>query len=258
MSEQMNIRAAEDLIELEIDHSSPVPLHKQVEMLLRELIKSTEYQSGKLLPKEVDLAKRLGISRNTVRQATNKLVHENLLIRKKGVGTRVAPKQVTTHLDHWFSFSQEMHDQGRALVNYRVDVGWVKADKHIAAQLEIKPGKKILKLERLRGQGDGPFVQFISYFHPRVGLTGQEDFAKHLYEILEQKYATVPMTSQEKIQALPADAEIAERLGISEGEPVLFRERKVSDPGNRPIEYNIGYYRGDKFTYAIDIKRQST
>ena len=54
MSEQMNIQASKHLINLEIDHSSPVPLHKQVEILLRELIKSPDYQSGKLLPKEVD------------------------------------------------------------------------------------------------------------------------------------------------------------------------------------------------------------
>jgi GntR family transcriptional regulator len=256
MSEQMNISDSDDLLGLQIDHSSPVPLHKQVELLLRELIQSPEYQSGRLLPKEVDLAKRFGISRNTVRQATNKLVHEQLLIRKKGVGTRVSPKQVTTHLDHWFSFSQEMHDQGMALVNYRVDVGWVKADEKIAGHLEIKTGKKILKLERLRGQENGPFVQFVSYFHPRVGLTGKEDYSKHLYDILQQEYATVPVTSRERIQALPAGPKVAERLGIEEGEPVLSRERVVSDPGDRPIEYNIGYYRGDKFTYAIEIRRQ--
>jgi len=35
----------------------------------------------------------------------------------------------------------------------------------------------------------------------------------------------------------------------------LVRERFVSDPGNRPIEYNIGFYIAEKFTYSIDIKR---
>ena len=71
-----------------IDHSSVLPLHYQVEDLLRKLIEQPEYQNGKLLPNEVDIAKKLGISRNTVRQATNKLVYEKLLIRKKGVGTK--------------------------------------------------------------------------------------------------------------------------------------------------------------------------
>ena len=255
MSEQMNIRGRQDMPDLQIDHSSPVPLHMQVELLLRKLIEQPEYKKGKLLPKEVDLAKRLGISRNTVRQATNKLVHENLLIRKKGVGTRVSNQKVTTHLDHWFSFSREMHDQGMELINYRVEVGWIKATKRIAERLEIKRGTRVIKLERLRGQEDGPFVHFVSYFHPRVGLTGKEDFSNQLYEILENDYSTIPTTSREEISARVADAEIAEILGIEEGDPILLRERVVSDPGDRPIEFNIGYYRGDSFTYAIDIKR---
>ena len=46
-----------------LDHTSPLPLHAQVEGLLRDLISKKEYQDGKLLPNEVDLAKLLGISR---------------------------------------------------------------------------------------------------------------------------------------------------------------------------------------------------
>ncbi len=257
MSEQMNILESDALGHLKIDHSSPIPLHRQVELLLREMIEDPEYKQGKLLPKEVDLAKRLGISRNTIRQATNKLVHENLLIRKKGVGTKVSSQSVTTHLDHWFSFSQEMHDQGVELINYNIHVQWVAADKDIANHLEMKEGKEVLMLERLRGHKDGPFVRFISYFHPRVGLTGEEDFTQHLYVLLQSEYSTVPSVSKEEIQAIVADSLLAELLNIDEGDPILFRKRVVCDPGNRPFEYNIGFYRGDRFTYAIDIKREN-
>ena len=62
-------------MKLSIDHNSPVPLYVQAELLLRELIALPEHQEGKLLPNEVDLANKLGISRNTLRQATNKLVY---------------------------------------------------------------------------------------------------------------------------------------------------------------------------------------
>ena len=55
-----------------------VPLHAQVEQLLRELIAQEEYQKGKTLPSEVELSKRLAISRSTVRQAVKKLVFEGL------------------------------------------------------------------------------------------------------------------------------------------------------------------------------------
>ena len=72
---------------MKIDHNNPKPLHIQAEEILRQLIESEEYKNGKLLPNEVELSEQLNISRNTLRQAINKLVFEGLLSRKKGVGT---------------------------------------------------------------------------------------------------------------------------------------------------------------------------
>jgi GntR family transcriptional regulator len=241
--------------ELTIDHNSPMPLHVQVENLLREMIKDPAYQTGKLLPREVDMAKRLGISRNTLRQATNKLVHENLLDRKKGVGTKVAKQSVSTKLDNWFSFSKEMHRMGIDFKNYKIEVNWINADEEIANALQIKKSTQVLKLERLKGYDKGPFVYFISYFHPRVGLTGTEDFSRYLYDILENDYHTVPSISKEEISAMLAEGKLAKLLDLKAGEPILFRKRLVCDPGDRPIEYNLGYYRADQFKYTIDIRR---
>ncbi len=238
-----------------IDHSSPIPLHAQVEELLRSLIELPEYKNGGFLPKEVDLAKKLGISRNTLRQASNKLEYEGLLIRKKGVGTKVAQKQVTTHLNEWHSFTQEMNDKGVAFTNVSLHTEWVKADKKIASFFEISPETSILKLSRLRGDDDGPFVFFESYFHPKIGLTGNEDFSRPLYEILEKDFHVIPSFSNERLKARLASEITSKRLKIAKGDPVLIRERFVSDPGNRPLEYNKGFYIAERFTYTISIKR---
>lgn len=242
--------------EFVINHESAVPLHLQVEGILRKLIDKPEYQGGKLLPNEVDMAKRLGISRNTVRQATNKLVYEKLLVRKKGVGTTVAKKNITTNLDKWHSFTHEMDEKGVKLKNFSFKVQWVRADAEICKLFNVPRNTKILSMQRVRGLQSGPFVYFISYFHPRIGLTGNEDFTNRmLYDILENDLHTVPAISREGISAILADEELSKALRIKVGDAVLFRKRVVCDPGNRPIEYNIGYYRADKFTYTIDIKR---
>ncbi|WP_461534105.1 GntR family transcriptional regulator [Sinomicrobium sp.] len=242
-------------IVFKVDHHNGIPLHLQVEQLLRELIEKPEYKEGKLLPKEVELAKMLGISRNTVRQATNKLEHEKLLIRKKGVGTRVVKQTLSTKLSNWASFSEEMHSKGVEFVNYQINVSWVAADSEVATALQIEEGREVLRMERLRGLDKGPFVNFISFFHPRIGLTGKEDFSRHLYTILERDYATIPSVSKERINAIQATRKLAELLDVKPGSPLLFRRRLVCDPGDRPIEYNLGYYRADSFTYEIDIKR---
>ena len=242
-------------MELKIDHHSPVPLHYQVEELLRKIIELPEYKAGGFLPKEVELANRLGVSRNTIRQATNKLEYEGLLIRKKGVGTKVSGNTVTTNLDSWHSFTQEMNEQGVVFKNYLIEIGFVEADSKISNFFNIPEQTLVLRLSRLRGDEEAPFVYFESYFHPRIGLTGKEDFSRPLYDILENDFHVVPSVSKEKIKARLASAITAKRLKIKTDSAVLVRERFVLDPGDRPIEYNIGFYKADKFTYSIDIKR---
>ncbi|HEY6082963.1 MAG TPA: UTRA domain-containing protein, partial [Chitinophagaceae bacterium] len=82
-----------------------------------------------------------------------------------------------------------------------------------------------------------------------------DDFSIPLYQMLEDKYGVTVVRSNEHISAILAGAAMAKKLKVEPRAPVLMRERYVFDPGDRPIEYNLGYYRSDKFTYAIDIKK---
>lgn len=238
-----------------VNHKSPLPLHIQVETILRNLIELPEYQNGKMFPNEVHMAKKLGISRNTVRQATNKLVYERLLVRKKGVGTKVAKNNIITKLNKWTSFTHEMDEKGVSFRNYTIKVSSVFPDKEIQHLFKIADGVKVIKLERLRGLEKGPIVYFISYFHPATGLTQKEDYSKPLYEKLEKEHHISVAISKEGISAILANKKLAAKLNISPGDPILFRKRVVCDPGDRPIEYNLGYYRADSFTYTIDIAK---
>jgi len=239
-----------------IDHKSKIPLHVQVEEHVRKLIGSEKFKNGAFLPKEVELANRLGVSRNTIRQATNKLENEGLIVRKKGVGTRVAEKKgLFTGLDHWYSFTQEMQEKGIVVTNLSLKVEWVIANETIRNFFGSKVDKKVLKLSKLKGEASGePIVYFESYFHPRIGISENDEFDKPLYAMLEAKYGVVVNRSYENISAKLAGS-LSKKLGVDPGSAVLFRERFVYDVGDRPVEYNIGYYRSDKFIYSIDIKK---
>lgn len=241
---------------LAIDHKSKVPLHVQVEGHFRELISSGKFENGAFLPKEVELANRLGVSRSTIRQATNRLENEGLIVRKKGVGTKVAEKKgLHTGLDHWYSFTQEMQKKGIRVVNLSVKIEWVDANETIRTFFNIKSNKKILRLSKLKGDASGdPIVYFESYFHPRIGLNENDEFTRPLYAMLEEKFGILVSRSYENISAKMA-GDVAKKLNTDPGSPVLFRERFVYDIGDRVVEYNIGYYRSDKFTYSINIKK---
>ena len=236
-----------------IDKNSRTPLHKQAELYLRDLIITEEYQGGKMLPNEIELSEQLKISRNTLRQAINKLVTDGLLIRKSGVGTRVAEKNIYSEASNWLSFSQEMRVLGINVENFELHISRQKPGEDARSFFSIEnEDTKVLRLERLRGKENFPFVYFVSEFNPTVPLTGTENFNRPLYEILKNDYQIIVKTSKEEIKAAPANDFIASKLDIQVGNPILIRKRAVSDVNGVPIEYNIGWYRADSFTYKIE------
>uniref|UniRef100_UPI0040282A54 GntR family transcriptional regulator n=1 Tax=Candidatus Cryptobacteroides bacterium TaxID=3085639 RepID=UPI0040282A54 len=166
---------------MKLDHSSNIPLHKQAEDLLRTMIQQEEYKSGKLLPNEVELSKSLNISRNTLRQAINKLVFEGLLVRKPGYGTCVAPQDVMSNARNWMSFSQEMAAQGMKVQNFELHLSWRVPPQEVLDFFGCQEGERLLCLERLRGKPELPFVFFVSYFNPSIPMTVSEDMNRPLY-----------------------------------------------------------------------------
>lgn len=240
-----------------LDRNSEQPLHIQAEKLIRKLIVSPEFANGQLLPKEIELAKQLGISRSTLRHVLNKLVYDGLLIRKKGVGTTVAKQVIPAKSTEWLSFSQEMNSRGIAIKNFEMHISWVNPEEEVAHFFNLKNNEKTLKLERLRGKPDDPFVYFISYFNPQIGLTAEEDFNRPLYEILRTDYSISVHHSQEEISAVSANKFIADKFDIAEGSPVLLRRRFVFDNKRNPIEFNVGYYKANNYIYSVTSAKEA-
>ncbi len=239
-----------------IDRDADAPIHEQVEDLIRNLIKQDEYQQGKLLPGETEIAERLDISRNTVRMAMKRLVREGLIIRNKGIGSKVNREKVTTNLRAWISFTREMEERGVEIHEYENEVSWVLPPKNVENVFGVDPHIQLPKLKRVRGDDTGPIVSFISYFHPRLDIDEDETFTGRLYEdILEPEYGVSPVNSKETIEAKLPDKETKKTLNIERRLPILYRERIVSDKNDSPFEINECYYRADRFRYEVEMSR---
>lgn len=238
---------------MQLNPESDRPLHLQAEDMLRKMIQMDDYRNGKLLPNEVDLSRQMKISRNTLRQAINKLVFEGILTRKKGYGTMVSSQNVMSNARNWMSFSQEMKAMGIPVQNFELHVSYRQAPEEAEKFFGSKQGQHLFCLERLRGKPGLPFVYFISFFNPKIPMNVEDDMTLPLYSILSDKYGIVVKTSKEMISAEAADARLAEKLGIDTGVPILVRKRFVLDTNDMPVEYNIGYYRADNFTYSIEF-----
>ncbi|MGI9008498.1 MAG: GntR family transcriptional regulator [Streptosporangiaceae bacterium] len=82
--------------QVEIDHSSPVPLHEQVAAAIRRAIAEGEAGAGERLPPAKDLAAVLGVNPNTVFRALRTLREEGLVEFRRGRGvsvTGIAPQR---------------------------------------------------------------------------------------------------------------------------------------------------------------------
>ena len=78
---------------MSLDRSSAVPFYVQLKQTLQSEIQKGVYGPGELIPTEVELCKRYGISRHTVRQALSELVQEGIIYRVPGKGTFVARRR---------------------------------------------------------------------------------------------------------------------------------------------------------------------
>ena len=239
---------------LKLDRSSPVPLHLQIEQALRRMVQRAEYRNGKLLPTEVSLAQQLHVSRNTLRAAMTRLEAEGLLKRTPRVGTRVERPKPHTSLSQWHSFTEEMRRQGITVENYEVALSRAAAGKIVASALGVEPTCEVWQLRRRRGWDGVPAVLALSWLHPALGLTGKEDFRLPLYEVIHRASGTTPAVSREEISAIKTNADMASALAMPVGDAVLLRKRIILDGKGRAIEYNLNYYRTDRYCLTMDME----
>ena len=243
---------------MKIDPHSSVPLHAQVEELLRRLLREPKYRQGELLPAEAKIAEQLGVSRNTVRAAISRLVHEGVLERKAGRGTRYVHEPLRTSLTSWPSFSRELQQKGIPVAVFSLNAELLWPTESVIGALRLTDEEKngrVLKMERIRGYHEVPAVYSISWFHPRTELQVADDFSRPLYQLIHDKSGLVADSSEEEISAMVADEELAERLACEPGDAVLVRSRIVRDPAGWEIEFNRNYYRADRFTYGLTLQK---
>jgi GntR family transcriptional regulator len=240
---------------LTLDHNSPVPLRAQVEQLLRDLIRKPEYQNGGLIPDESKLAIELGISRGTVRAGISKLVYDGLLLRKAGVGTRVATKHLESGITAWRSFTREMAAKGITVQNYQCDYRSLPASKDASVALQIQPDTSVWCLERVRGWNNQPVLYSVSWFHPRLKLKGNEDFSQPLYQTLEAATGARPQHAREAFMAVTSDTRLSKLLQTPKRTSLLLRRHQVFDAGNQPMEFSEVYYVSSRFTLTLDLKK---
>ena len=234
-----------------IDESLPTPLYHQIYLLLRERIISGRLEAGALLDGEHEMAKRLGVSRITVKRALNELAARGLVHRQRGRGTMVAGSAVIPLVTGSFdTLVESLQRMGLQTEVELLEVREQAAGPFIAERLEIKSDAMVQRAVRLRKLNGQPFSHLVNYIPASIsGRYSHEDLASGSMLTLLRRAGASPQEAEQWISAVAAGAEIAAALDVALGAPLLRIDRVMRGSRSKPVQLVEAHYRPDRFHY---------
>ncbi len=237
--------------------SGPLPRYYQLKELIREKIRTGEWNPGDLIPSERELGEQYGISRMTTRQSLNELVNEGYLYREQGKGTFVAHPKIIQQLTSLTSFTEDIQRRKQRPGAKMLEASMQPADETAVDRLRVRPGQPVLRLRRLRLADSEPLAvenSLINFIGCEQLL--EEDLERDsLYQLLEAKFGFPLMEAEQELESGLAGEE-APILGAEPGSAVLLTRRTTYTHRNQPIEYAVSVYRGDKYKFYAKLMRQ--
>jgi GntR family transcriptional regulator len=224
-------------------------LHEQ----LRDLIAETV--PGERLPSEPALAKELGVSRATLREAMRTFETQGLLLRRQGVGTFVnrPPQIIDSGLEVLDSVNTLAERTGLP-----VKLGDYHIDSRVASEQErelfdLESGAEVVQVIWVVEAESRPVAYLIDIL-PEEVLSVKElerDFNGSVLDLLLQRGDLALTTSRTDINAVAAEPEVARALGIQRGDVVLrFTATLYTDTG-RVIDYSYSYFLPGYFRFHV-------
>ncbi|MFE8699138.1 GntR family transcriptional regulator [Cytobacillus sp. FJAT-54145] len=231
-------------------------LYLQVIERLKQDIEKGVYKEKEKLPSEFDLAKQLGVSRATLREALRILEEENVITRRHGVGTFVNSKPLFT------SGIEQLNSVTNMIVHAGMKPGTIFLSSTTQSPTEEDLGRfncledeEITVIERVRTANTEPVVycidkvpsKFLSKTFPHkeeslLSILEDEGHRKITYAIAQIE----PIGYHEKISPiLECDPETA----------LLVLKQIHYDEMDEAVLFSVNYFRADKFCFHVLRKR---
>lgn len=244
------------MFEKEIDKNLSIPLHSQVREIILSNIESNRFKPGDMLPTELEMIDHFEVSRSTIRQAIMDLVKEGYLTRVKGRGTFVVERKLNLRfLYKHMSFNEHMLQQG---MNPSIKVlasNIIEADEALASNLCMEPGDKAIQLVRLMHADHVPIAIVESYLaYDLCAFIFEHNLEKRsLHEVLSLNPDTKIYRVTRLVEAVAADKYESMLLNIRPNFPIQSFLNIAYNTQNRPIDYCISKYRGDRSRFSVEI-----
>ncbi len=210
--------------------------------------------AGQRLPSEPDLAKQLGVSRATLREAMRAFETQGLIRRRQGSGTFVVGK--VQALDSGLEVLESLETMAKRL-DLEISVSdlhveQVIADEELAAGLNVAVGSQLLRVRRVV-RTDGRPVAYLVDTLPEDILHIEDlsaDFHGSVLDYLLGRGDPLK-TSRANVSAIGATAEVAKALEIQRGDVLLHFYSQLFDVNNKVVDYSLSYFIPGYFHFHV-------
>jgi GntR family transcriptional regulator len=228
---------------------------RQVGDVLRRQIVAGAFDGG-VLPRESDLVREFGSSRNTVREALDLLRVEGLIERCPGVGTVVVAEKYPQGLERLMGLGESLHEHGRVTNEVRT-TGLISPPRAVTEQLGLPDDATVVYVERLRRLNGLPLSLDLTYLVRDLGeaLLAEDLVNDDIFLLLERISGHRLGVADLTVEAVNADPHSAAVLEAPRGAALLMVERLTHLDDGRPVDLEYIRFRGDRLAMRGRLRR---
>ena len=207
------------------------PIFQQIKDYLVSEIASGRWKDGDLVPSEQALVRQFGVSRMTVNRAVRELTAEQVLVRRQGSGTYVAPQKYQATLVEIRNIADEIRARGKLHASHVLALHARTADEALAAEFALEPGAPLFHSLIIHFENEVPVQLEDRWVNPTCAPAYlEQDFSRITPN--EHLMAAAPLQGATyTIEAQPAPSEEARLLAIEAGAPCLVLHRRTTSAG---------------------------
>lgn len=240
------------------DINSPVPLYYQLQQFMIEEIKAGRFTDDNPFPSEKEWIEYTGLSRTTIRQAIENLVSENILEKRRGIGTFIKKNDFknTWNFERLRSFREEVEMNGGSCATEQLSINTIEiSEKDKLFEVFNKKFKIFYKLRRLRYLDNTPAIYVTTYVPQKLtpNIDKYNFNERSLFETMVKEYKINIGFAEKELHASLATAEEAKLLNIKKNSPIQMVKTRTLDVKESPIEYSVSRDRGDISLYTFRL-----
>jgi GntR family transcriptional regulator len=227
--------------------------YQRLQGKLTALIAATP--AGERLPAEPDLAKQLGVSRATLREAMRAFEGQGLIRRRQGVGTFVVGQApvIDSGLEVLESIESLAARIGLDVSMGAIQINEISADSEAAAVLGVPAGTMLLQVSRTILARGRP-VAFLVDTLPEDVLTPADlatGFTGSVLDLLLRRGSPQLRHSIAEVRAVAGTQEVARALEIQRGDVLLMFSAVLVTAEERVIDHSLSYFLPGYFRFHV-------